>query len=52
MGQPFLLPLRQKYTQGYISPAYPCKGRTGNSHGPKRHSMLYFLNRMLKKRGK
>lgn len=47
-----LIPLKQKYLVqkgGFKCGSY--KNRTGNSHGPKKHSILWYLNRRAKKMG-
>lgn len=47
-----LLPLKLKYRvyRSYQGGKYV--GRTGNTHGPKKHSVQWYLIRALKQRGK
>jgi len=47
-----LIPLKQKHlTQKGEFRCGSYKNRTGNTHGPKKHSILWYLNRNKKFKG-
>jgi hypothetical protein len=55
MSEAFAYPLKWKYRNPLAKGQFKCgsyKGRTGNSHGPKKHSVLYFLNATARARGR